>query len=628
MLPVMLSPLVDEPLHGYFLRLALANGIPNGTHFLRAAQVRPRLSYEEEQLGRIADTFGLEVSLLARVNPASNHANPLLNLRFQRSERSPICPDCVAGSGTLRQAWSHDLVTACVEHNRRLVDECPACAEPLRRDRQGLDLCECCGYDLLQVPCEQPTSGELAISALLASQEHPARQELPGSLSVGPAPHTIAEFLLFLATHIQTGSKSLKPRKAPSPKDVKESCQRIARAWSVLGNWPGALRKFVQERIRDGKGVGVHKRLGTWYGMFLKEFADEPFRFFGEAVDQVLVGHFERYGARARSSVLHSADCESIQWFSAAEAARLIGVAPDILGNLVVNQELPGQVQIEGANRFIAIHRDVVNQVIAGRRAFLTATEARRRLNVSKVFFERLMQAGGVRRYDKSERPVLVAGEYRLVEVDQLIARLVAGVESRLHSPAQIIGIQDISAKHGVSNARVCSVLQDILHGTIRPIGYVDGMYGLAGLQFDLADIEMRLREGNPDIRLSVDHLAQASGWKPGVIKRWIEGGLLESVQEQHGKSRRDVVSISALIRFLLQYTPTAEVSKRLDTKTLYLLKTLQPARVQCVTPPQETSGANRGLLLRIDDLVRGAQLRKPVVYPSDGQEAVDVDAT
>ncbi len=628
MLPVTLSLLSDEPLHGYFLRLALANGIPSSTHFLRAAQVRPRLSYGEEQLGRIADTFGLEVALLARANPASNHVNPLLNLRFQRSERSPICPDCVAGSGALRQAWSHDLVTACVEHNRRLVDECPACAEPLKRDRQGLDLCETCGYDLLQAPREQPTSGELAFSALLASQGHPARQGLPGSLSVGPAPHTIAEFLQFVATHIQAGPKSLKPRKEPRPKCVEESRQLIERAWSVLGNWPVALHNFVLGRIRDGAGVGIHKRLGTWYGMLLKEFADEPFRFFGEAVNQVLANHFERYGARARSTVLHSADGEPIQWFSAAEAARLIGVAPDILGNLVVNQELPGQVRIEGANRFIAIHRDVVNRVIADRHGFLTATEARGRLNVSKVFFERLMQAGGVRRYDKSERPPLVAGEFRLVEVDQLIARLVAGVEPRLHSPAQIIGIQDISAKHGVSNARVCSVLQDILHGTIRPIGYVDGMSGLAGLQFDLADIEVRLREGDPDIRLSVDHLAQASGWKPGVIKRWIEGGLLESVQEQHGRARRDVVPLSALISFLLQYTPTAEVSKRLDTKTIYLLKTLQPARVQCVIPPQEAGGANRGLLLRIDDLVRGAQLRKPMVYPSDGQEVVDVDAT
>ncbi|MNZ98531.1 hypothetical protein D3C78_1178160 [compost metagenome] len=177
-----------------------------------------------------------------------------------------------------------------------------------------------------------------------------------------------------------------------------------------------------------------------------------------------------------------------------------------------------------------------------------------------------------------------------------------------------MIGIQDISAKHGISNAKVVGVLQDILHGTIRPIGYVPSLKGLAGLQFDKAEIERRVRDNDPDVALSVDHLAQVSGWKPAVIKKWIQGGYLHAAEERHGKAKRDVVPVSALIRFLLEYTPTAELSKRLNTKTNYLLTTLRPARVDCIVPPQEAGGAHRGLLLRIDELVRGAQLRRPTL--------------
>ncbi|MNF04292.1 hypothetical protein D3C80_2037770 [compost metagenome] len=40
----------------------------------------------------------------------------------------------------------------------------------------------------------------------------------------------------------------------------------------------------------------------------------------------------------------------------------------------------------------------------------------------------------------------------------------------------------------------------------------------------------------------------------------------------------------------------------------------LKPAKVECVVPPQETGGAHRGLLVRIPDLARGAQLRRPTL--------------
>ncbi|KPZ23937.1 Uncharacterized protein ALO40_04745 [Pseudomonas syringae pv. viburni] len=314
-------------------------------------------------------------------------------------------------------------------------------------------------------------------------------------------------------------------------------------------------------------------------------------------------------------------NAEAMQWFSAAEAARLLGVAPDILANLVIKQAVIGRVHQEGKSRFVAIHRSTLDQIASARAEYLSATEARRRLNVSKVFFERFVQAGGLRRYKRDERPVLVAGEFLATEIDAVVAQLIKRVrkKARVSLP---IGIQDISVRHGISNAKIVAVLQDILQGTICPTGHVPALPGLAGLQFDQAEIEQRVRDNNPDVALSVDHLAQISGWKPAVIKKWIQGGYLNAVEEKHGKAKRDVVPVSALVRFLLTYVPTAEISKQLETKTPYLLQSLRPAKIECIVPPQEAGGAHRGLLLRSADLARGAQLRKPTIRDLANQMA------
>lgn len=245
--------------------------------------------------------------------------------------------------------------------------------------------------------------------------------------------------------------------------------------------------------------------------------------------------------------------------------------------------------------------------------SYLSATEARQRLNVSKNFFERFIQAGGLRRYKRDERPVLVAGEFRVEDVDQVIQRLVERIRQNPRASVRI-GLQEISAKHGISNSKIVGVLQDILQGIVRPVAHVSSLAGLAGLQFDKVEIAQRVRENDPDVALSVDDLAQVSGWKAGVIKKWIQGGYLKSIVQTHGKAKRDVIPVSALIQFLLTYSPTAELSKQLNTKTLNMTQSWRPAKIEVITPPQDSVGGLRGLLVRNADLARAAQLRKPTI--------------
>ncbi|ANF25018.1 TniQ family protein [Stutzerimonas stutzeri] len=614
MMQIHLEPFTDEALHSYLLRLAQGYGLESSKQLLRAVNLKPRLCYDQEQLRALGEEFGLSLDVLTAMSPSHAAKAPISDMKYQRSVCSPICPCCIREAPYVKAMWDHELITACPKHGVLLMGACPGCSEPITRDRKSILHCQHCNFPFADTKTSSAEDFDLAISALIAGADCGARGRLPGALQCGSPPLDIAAFLTYLASHIQPSALPVRTGREPRPKTLQESRAVLMRIWSVLGQWPMAIEAFIEARIREGEGRSVHQRVGRWLAVFHKQFDQEAYDFFAEVTGRVLASHFDGcLGPSMRTRMLGADGVDALQWFSAAEAARLLGVAPDILTNLVITQQVQGRIHQEGTNRIIAIRRATLDQIAAQRASYLSATEARQRLNVSKNFFERFIQAGGLRRYKRNERAVLVAGEFRVEDVDQVIQQLAGGARQKSKASV-LIGLQDISAKHGISNSKIVGVLQDILHGTIRPVAHVSSLPGLAGLQFDKAEIEQRVRDNDPDVVLSVDDLAQVSGWKAGVIKKWVQGGYLKAVEERHGKAKRDVIPVSALIQFLLTYSPTAELSKQLNTKTQYLMQSWRPARIETLVPPQDMGGGQRGLLVRTADLARAAQLRQPTI--------------
>lgn len=607
---VTLMPFKSESLHGFLIRLAHENLVPSVTHLLKPVGLKPRLSYPDELLARISVEFGLDSGVLEACNPAAEYSQPLLNPRFQRALLTPVCPQCLAEQAFLRQAWAHELITACIEHGTRLIERCPNCSEPISLNRAAVAFCGCCGFALAEAPAVLAEDHELGLAALLASAEHPARGALPGALASGEAPLTIGEFLRFLAAHIQLESSGKTTRKVTRPSSLEESRVLINRVWTVLGVWPDTLQQFIHARIQAGEGPGLKKRLGSWYGMLHKEFSDSAYSFFRDELTSIIVQKFDGH-INLRLRTISPDRQEEKTWLSAGEAARLVGVGEQIFAALVANNTIPGRVQTVGKSRFISVERSVVEQLDAVRKAHLSATDARKRLGVSKVFFERFIQAGGLKRLAKAERPTLVSGEYRLEDVDAVVKLLLSQVTHKAIPAEYSIGIQDISGKRGVSNDRVCSTLQDILHNVVKPVELVAGMPGIAGLRFDRREIQERLDDGQQETVFLITELVRASGWKHECIKAWIQGGYLDTSLEKRGKRWVNVIPLSALIRFMSRYAVLADLAQRSNSKSNWLLQSLRPAEISEAVAPTNATGVRRGILLSVDDLLRGAQLRR-----------------
>ncbi|WP_374438343.1 TniQ family protein [Pseudomonas panipatensis] len=601
-----------ESLNSLLMRKAEQNGYGTAHALLREAGLTMKVSYSPDELAQLRTCFELADRDLM---PWSLGEERYLGKKeFLRNQQSPVCPACLAADRVALEAWTHLLVTACPAHNTALLSECPQCAQPICLSRRELMHCDC-GYDFRCADGNPASTFSVGLSALLANVAVQARQALPEPLNqLGYEP--LLPNLLVMLAKAQGQLTDQIPTKyrfgTGSP--VDESMALVRHLELLIGEWPQRFDALMEERLCTGDGVSLSERIGTWYRQLFSTYSTPSFSFLRDCLRGQIAEHFDgRLGVSARVMMFGADKAAAQQWVSAVEAARFLGVAPDILSNLVIKQQVQGRVHQQGNNRFIAIHRSTLDQIAVQRAAYLSSTEARQRLNISKNFFERFIQAGGLRRYKRSERPALVAGEFRVEDVDQVIQQLVGRVATQSRA-SQLIGLQDISAKHGISNAKIVGVLQDILHGIVRPAAHVTSLAGLAGLQFDKAEIEQRVRDNDPDVSLSVDELSRVSGWKAGVIKKWIQAGFLKAITEQHGKAKRDVITVSALIDFLLTYSPTAELSKQLNTKTLYLMQTWRPAKIEILAPSQEAGGGRRGLLVRNADLARAAQLRKPTI--------------
>ena len=300
------------------------------------------------------------------------------------------------------------------------------------------------------------------------------------------------------------------------------------------------------------------------------------------------------------------------------EAGRLIGMGSQLVRMAVTTGEIDGKVTVQGANRFVSIHKDIVESIRINRRAYYTATDVRKQLGVSKVLFERLMQAGALRKQTKKQRPALVSAEFRVQDVEALVARLQGGVDHREVPLGRQIGLHDLSVRRGISTDRICSVLQKILALDIRAVAVNSGLHGLAGLRFDLDDLKDEVVDEQPEVKLLVSDLANLRGWKQECIMTWIKQGLLKATVETRGNHSATLISLSALLDFMSNYAVVADLAARANSKSPWILRGLMPSGVKPVST-KLSYGVQRGLLLRIDELLTAAQWNKRGMGMADG---------
>lgn len=143
--------------------------------------------------GRLLETFPSRKGWVPWILPAS--------VRKRRSFGTQFCPDCLAEDEKpfFRISWRLGFVTACLRHNRTLLDRCPSCKQGLRSlglvygQRRGalflpIHFCRTCGVDLRSTGvggCQNADEGVRALQAGFSGAIEEGWYDLPGT---GPIP--------------------------------------------------------------------------------------------------------------------------------------------------------------------------------------------------------------------------------------------------------------------------------------------------------------------------------------------------------------------------------------------------------------------------------------------------------
>ena len=592
----------DESLNGYFLRLAEENFLGSTTTLLRPTGIRLKAQYSPRELQAIAEYHGLDVQRLQRLArfPALNGS--LATGAFMRKAAIAVCPECLGQADYIRQAWHHELFTACPAHRVLLMDRCPECETPPELNRGAVSRCRC-GYMLSEARGLPADAANLFVSSvLLAEPSHP--YGLSGLSDEPGVPEDVDRFLLFLANvTLPTPQRKNAAISFSRALEINEACFALAE------DLPDRFRAFVEGKVQEAnrlKSSRFFHNLGPWYKELNSTFASMAYASVRATVCSVMLEQADAPINRKMKYI--AAELLGLQkTFTASEAARLLGSSPDRIVSFVKTGKLSGKIMSGAAVEFCVVDRSAVEAQQQAAKGLVAGKELLSRLNITRRVRERLLASGVLSRVADSDKPLFAKGDYRVEDIQRLIDTL---AESCRHAvSATALGLDDVSGKR-FSNQQTHELYRLIFGGQIKPVMRAAGIQGLAAFKFDHDELlsHLRLEPSLPE--LTITDLTKITRWKHETIKAWIERGLLPARTGFDEGKHRVSISVANLVTFLSRYVVVADAAERLGSKSIWLTKPLKTKGVLAQGTHVTHEGSQRGLLLSADALINVASGR------------------
>ncbi len=604
-----------EALNGYFLRSAQANAHLGLSGLLGMSRVSHRVAYPHDQLRRLADQLGWELSALCKANPAFGHEDPRLNARFMPGRRQAFCPHCLAddraqgaegADGLMRLAWNNVFVTACTRHRVRLVDHCSQCEAPVSYLRTRLQACDC-GQELHRIPAEAAGAFELAIAAKLTGEHLPECDLLPAGLRE-QAPDGLDRFLWFMHCHADRSGRVKVMKRAGVMNTAQAVAVLTATIEPLLTDWPRGFARFLEviERAEDHNSAGLSKQLGSWYRRFVGEFNGPAYQW----IHDEFAAHVSRHFAvtlNARTRHIPSGLIQIQGWTSVGEAARGLGVRAERVRAALDAGRITGTVRTAGESRdHCFVRTDEVERIRQARARHVTAQQVCLTLGVTRAQLDRLVQAGGFKKYAPDERPALVDDPFLLDEVAGFEQAVVGRLLPVDLPPNRQRRLADFAVTRSMRADEVHEVYQAIVRGDLRPRGLADQRPGLGCLVFDGDEVRaLCAREAQDGLTLTLSQACEMTGWKPEVVTQWVKAGLLPARWVANGASRTTLIRVEDLVRFQCTHLVLSDVAAASGKLSRYLHEGLKamgcPARSF-----KNAAGASFGLVVPYADLGPG----------------------
>jgi hypothetical protein len=591
------APHPDEAALGYYRRLSAANSLWNWKELARMAGVS---EYRTGLLNRpefVASALDLEPDW---ANFAAKQEDKARSLRgLHRSRHDAICAECLTEEPYLRAVWEHGYVTACPVHKTALTERCPSCGEYLSGTRERIEHCVC-GHDLRECESVPATQSQLWLSGLLCG--YPKVDEKSGPDFRGVGQSDLSELVRVLCLYFDPRAP-VPRRNAANPASALEAIEFLKPLESLIANWPTNFEAHVRERVQAGDKDArtLNKLLGRWYLSLKKTCRPKELAPLLETVLRVSQEDFDGViGLDAAADVIE----EQYDHVRLSQAAKSLGVGKDYFLETVKSGACEYRTKRFGTRGVTyEIPKDEVSRLKSLRARWVSEKVATDLLGLPESVLNNLAAANvlvsDVRWREDIEKggPIELRSVHEFVQAVHRHAKL-ARVDD------EVIQLANFTSRRLGDKGAIQAALKAVASGAIKAVtsGSKVGMVG-----FRRADVMAYFGTPLLESGMSIQKLAQTTGWKWESIAHWIDLGLLEAQSiELRGQPCR-VVLPEHLLAFRQRFLPLADLAKAMGTRSSSLLDRLNG--VQVIGAKPLPSGVKRGGLIALSDLGRLAVL-------------------
>ena len=529
---------------------------------------------------------------------------------------SPICPLCLKQDAIPyeRLLWSFRPMSVCREHGCLLVSRCPACARPLRWDRQDVSRCTCGGAlgDANWLPvssygidlAEKLREMLLGESILLSETSPAACFSWAGRLAaaVAKTPKWLADVAMRL--------------------DLEASTDLDAAEWlaaaDILVDWPQRLEAFLDEFQQVDKHKTTSTGVGRRFGTLLRHAAEleelgHPAP--AEALRHYLLEHYDGGHLSGKVCLFRKPkDRVTLRrklWITQTRAAKMLGLRNGTIAPLIERGILTGRIHPAGANgRSVGlVLRQSVDSLRRDLQSALDVKTAASHLGIGRHAVLDLIHCGVLPRVVRTAKGWQIPrGSF--AELESVCRQLPPGE----FAASGWLSFRQATRQFGPAGLTIGGLVEFIMTGELsaRMADPERRLNGIVVSRADLASLAPTVRNrrsqvnGYPIYQLA-KVLFPGRPVKPTVLNKWITRGYLNA--RRVGRAR--VVSSEEVERFRSKYCLADEACRLLGVRRSTLSRWEVEGRIRPVYSKRVTPGAGFSMYRR-EDLTRLSRRRGP----------------
>lgn len=627
-LPLRISPIDDESLAGYMVRLAERNAFERVGWLLDLAGIPAgRSMFFEPDLKRLSSLARVSVTVLEcmRIGQSTDgsclfRGRPIRRVHVRTRNRR-LCPECLVASPHIRRCWDLSVVQVCPRHLLRLIERCEACSKAISWLNPGI--CHCrCGFDLRCGRTEPVRADHVGATGLLVDMlDMEPRLDVAAPLAELTFSGTVDLLTVLGGGEAQlAGDKRVTASRRMNP----DFYRVIQDGLDCTEEWPARFHDLLASLRSDAPdrrgSYGLVKSFGRLHtAITLIEDADAK-RVIGDAFRDFVRRNGDIGLTRRRSLLLSLEDRQQASHLTIKEASLQLRLSVVKVRRLIAAGLLQQVSERRGKGRPQLVLGEAVRRLAACPRWLLNRTEAMAELAVDRAVFDKLVERGIIHSIDRSSGTSMPW----LIDRNE-VTGLMAALERTCVEPGRREGTLPLrKASSFLFNAGkgLVDLIDAVRAGRFAIAGVDERRTGLERLLIDVDDLKRladECRAAKPS--LSAHQFASRAELHHDSVALLIKDGLIQGFKRGNGPRAHYRITEQGLQAFNTGFVSGPALARELHLDWRSLRCFLSTAGIEPIASP--ASGNSRTLVFaRCSSLSEVIELRARTIASDDGPSA------